>query len=81
MIRLSDASYYNNDPAELDNAIKQILNNGCRFLVFGRMIGNKFIDSKNIQISDRLRKNCQFVDQGEFEMNISSTILRESEKD
>ena len=77
-IRICDLRYYNGKQSEMDDAIAEIRDNGCRFMVFGRMIANKFIDSKNIQISDHLHELCTFVDRGEFELNISSTQMRQS---
>ena len=77
LFRLDHASYYGDSEKKRDESIKKITDNGCRFLVFGRLMSNKFVDSENIEIDEKLRSICEFVPRSAFEMNISSTQLRD----
>ena len=56
--------------------MKSIAETGSRFLVFGRMDGNTFVDPQNIVLRDGLREICDFVSREDFEVNVSSTELR-----
>ncbi len=40
--RIADPQYYDNSPARRDDAIGSIGETGCHFLVFGRVIDNRF---------------------------------------
>lgn len=78
LIRLDDVRYYEDSQQKRDDSIGKIADNGCRFLVFGRMIANKFVDSENLNIGVRLRGLCEFVSQNDFDMSISSTQIRDA---
>ena len=41
--RIADAKYYGDDPTRLAAAVGEIGDLGCRFLVFGRRIGDRFV--------------------------------------
>lgn len=77
LIRLDDVRYHEYQESKRDAAVAEIAENGCRFLVFGRLLGNKFVDSQNMQIGDDLREICDFVARSDFEIDVSSTQLRE----
>jgi hypothetical protein len=74
--RLVDLKYYSNSLKQWAVALDKFQRFDCRFLVFGRMMANKFCDSTNIELDPRMRALCDFVDRDQFDVNISSTQLR-----
>jgi nicotinamide mononucleotide (NMN) deamidase PncC len=74
--RIGQPRYYGNDAAQRDAAIAKIARQGCRFLVFGRAVGEKFITLADVEISCALRDLCDEVPQEEFREDVSSTDLR-----
>jgi nicotinic acid mononucleotide adenylyltransferase len=79
LLRVADTRYYNGEVAKMEAAIQEILARDCRFLVFGRQVGERFRTLANIDISDTLRQRCEEVPPGLFRMDISSTEIRRSE--
>ena len=80
IIRINDLKYYGNDQSTFDSRVASIAETNSRFLVFGRMDGNTFVDPQNIVLRAGLREICDFVSREEFEVNVSSTELRESNR-
>ncbi len=76
IVRFADLRYHHDDPQQLHSAIEIIAANRCRFIVFGRMIANKFVDRQNISLGAELQAMCTFVNREQFSMDISSTGLR-----
>ena len=76
ILRIGSLKYYNQSQDAFDMAMSQFKENGCRFLVFGRKVANKFVDKQNIQLRDQLLDICSFVEQSEFQNNTSSSKLR-----
>ena len=76
LFRIVDQRYYGNDPNALDAAIREVTANNCRFLVFGRQVGQQFWTLQDIAIPVELRKRCEGVAAEEFRMDVSSTVLR-----
>ena len=77
ILRMSDPKYYGNSTDSLLAALAQIESTGNRFLVFGRHVESKFRDSANLELLAELSKLCRFVDRKEFEMNVSSSEIRD----
>ncbi len=78
MQRIGDLKYYRHCQREMESAMAQIVANECRFLVFGRKSGNKFIQAQKTIMVTELAEICDFVDRREFDMEISSTEIRRS---
>ena len=75
--RISDPRYYDHDATRRDAAIATIARQGCRFLVFGRLIGGAFCTLADLDLPAGLWKLCDEVPEAEFRDDVSSTELRE----
>jgi hypothetical protein len=78
IVRIADERYYGGDAARRDDAIATIANYGCRFLVFGRRIDDKFVLLSNVDMPVLLRELCEDVPESRFRDDVSSTDLRAS---
>jgi hypothetical protein len=76
LLRIGQPCYYHNDPAAAEAAIAEIAERGCRFLVFGRLVQDKFQTLDGLALSPSLRKLCDEVPVNEFRADVSSTKLR-----
>lgn len=75
--RIGDPRYYDCDAARRDEAIEQIAAQGCRFLVFGRSVGDRFQTSADAKVPAALRALCDDVPESDFRVDVSSTELRD----
>ena len=72
--RIADAKYYlRGTPSE---AIAEIADRGCRFLVFGRAEGTRFVTLDDLSLPAALRGLCEGVPEADFRDDVSSTDLR-----
>lgn len=78
LVRIADVRYYFGDAAQRDDAIATIANQGCRFLVFGRTIDERFVGLSDIELPAALRELCEEVPASRFRADVSSTNLRTS---
>lgn len=76
MLRIADARYYAGDRASYDEAVREIAERGCRFLVFGRQVDGRFRVLSDLSIPAHLRDLCDEVDAKEFRQDISSSGIR-----
>ena len=76
-MRLDDVRFYNNSIAERETALGTIAAKDCRFLVFGRLVGQSFLDASGLSLSPSLRSLCDFVPAIEFRVDISSREIRQ----
>jgi nicotinic acid mononucleotide adenylyltransferase len=74
--RIADPKYYGGDPARRDAAVSELAALGCRFLVFGRKVGARFIGVDDIALPDALRALCTAVAASDFRADVSSTEIR-----
>ena len=74
--RIGDPRYYGDDPTARDRAIQAIAGAGCRFLVFGRVIGERFTSLSDLGLPEILADISDEVVEGEFRLDLSSTDLR-----
>jgi nicotinic acid mononucleotide adenylyltransferase/nicotinamide mononucleotide (NMN) deamidase PncC len=74
--RIGNPAYYHDDAALRDAAIADISRLGCRFLVFGRSVGDRFESLSSTEIPPALRALCDEVPRSEFSADVSSTALR-----
>ena len=76
--RIADAKYY--EDGDVAAAVDELADIGCRFLVFGRVLGQgrdaSFVTLNDLKLPDRLRGRCEGVSEAEFRADISSTGLR-----
>ena len=79
LVRIADPRFYDNSLSRRDAAINQIALNGCRFLVFGRILNDQFKDWRSVDIPDQLREICDGIDESQFRIDISSTQIRDTD--
>ena len=75
-VRIGKVAYYNNDPAQRDEAIAQIGKQGCRFLVFGREAEGGFQELDDLNLPPALKALCDGVPATDFRCDLSSTSIR-----
>ena len=82
MRRIADAKYY--EDGDVNAAVEEFASIGCRFLVFGRVLGDapgstqgdRFVTLQDLDLPDALRRLCDGFSAAEFRSDISSTALR-----
>ena len=83
LARIGQTRYYGNAPQQRDAAIAELAQLGCRFLVFGRLDGEKhenapFLTLRHLSLPAALEELCKEVCETDFRDDVSSTQLRES---
>ena len=76
LCRLVDPRYYEDCSIRRDRAIEQIAAQGCRFLFFGRMPGERFLAPDGMAVPDQLVDISEFVPESVFRMDVSSSEIR-----
>lgn len=74
--RFADPRYYAGDIAQRDRAIQRLNQQNCRFLVFGRLMGDRFRQLADLQLPAELLPLCQGVPVEQFREDVSSTEIR-----
>ncbi|QDU95147.1 nucleotidyl transferase family protein [Lignipirellula cremea] len=74
--RAGDVRYYGGDALALQNAIARLAGAGCRFVVFARSVAGRLLHLENLDLPDRLRDLCEQTSPGDFQVDVSSTELR-----
>ncbi len=74
--RIADPRYYGGDPLACQRAIQQMTVQGCQFLVFGRLIGDRLVTLADLDLPEPLRAVCREVPTEVFREDTSSTELR-----
>lgn len=64
-----------------DEALEELADLECRFIVFGREHNDRFSTLDDVDLPASLRTLCTTVDEADFRRDISSTQLRASEPD
>ncbi len=75
LIRIGDPRYYGSEDA-CQAALKELEQHNCSFLVFGRLVGDRFLTLRDLPVPDLLRRRCQEVPADEFRCDLSSTQIR-----
>lgn len=75
VVRIGDPRYYGSMEA-CQQALDELAARGCRFLVFGRRMGDRFQTCEELDLPPTLRHLCLAVPAHEFHMDISSTQIR-----
>ncbi|MEQ8847363.1 CinA family protein [Botrimarina sp.] len=73
--RIGDARYYAGSAAR-DAALAELAELGCRFLVFGRVDGGRFVTTGGLSLPPALASLCDAVPEADFREDVSSTALR-----
>ena len=77
--RIADLRYYGGDIENRDRTIEVIMDHQCSFLVFGRLVGERFKSLHQLDLPRHLIEICQSVDEAVFRDDISSSELRQCE--
>lgn len=72
--RIADPKYY--EDGALNEAIDELSDVGCRFLVFGRKEGQRFVTLDDLTLPKKLRALCDGVRETEFRSDLSSSFIR-----
>jgi len=81
MLRIGQPKYYGGDERARDVAIENLANAGCRFLVFGRLVDERFETLDQLELPAALRPLCIGCDERTFRLDVSSTELRRNMAD
>lgn len=76
IVRIGEARYYAGSDSGRDDAIQELSQLGCRFIVFGRRGEEGFRSLKDAALPPELRALCDEVPEQDFRADISSTELR-----
>ena len=75
LARIIEPKYYDTGK-QLDEVINFFITSNINFLVFGRMVENKFRTIHDLSIPKGLLKLCQQVEASKFQCDVSSSTLR-----
>lgn len=75
--RIADPRYYGHDPEARDRALDRIAARGCRFLVFGRSSGDRFVGLHDLSWPPALAALSSPVPEHRFRLDLSSSELRQ----
>jgi nicotinic acid mononucleotide adenylyltransferase/nicotinamide mononucleotide (NMN) deamidase PncC len=79
--RIADPHYYGDDPQAAAAAIEALGRQKSRFLVFGRLCGDRFESLNQLELPESLQRLCREVSAEQFREDISSTRLRHSHEE
>ena len=74
--RLIDPKYYGADKKAMLNALSEISNAGCEFLVAGRLVNGEFHTHKDLAVPKGFENLFEGLSEEEFRLDLSSTELR-----
>jgi nicotinic acid mononucleotide adenylyltransferase/nicotinamide mononucleotide (NMN) deamidase PncC len=75
--RIADPKYYNHDRAACRRALRTIVRQGCRFLVFSRAADGRVHRLRDLSLPAELAAICDEVPPKTFRLDVSSTELRQ----
>lgn len=76
IIRVAEQRFYDHSIKLRDQAIAELTELGCRFLIFGRSVNQRFATLPDMDLPASLLAICETVTEPEFRVDISSTQLR-----
>lgn len=74
MRRIADPKYY--AAGNMSAALAEIADRDCRFLVFGRTDGERFVTVDDLDLPPDLRATCEGVSEADYRTDLSSTVIR-----
>ncbi|RIK84722.1 MAG: hypothetical protein DCC68_00030 [Planctomycetota bacterium] len=74
--RIAEPRYYGGSESARDAAVAHLAERGCRFLVFGRAVGERFESLSDLALPPALATLCEEVPASEFRADVSSTEIR-----
>ena len=79
LVRIGESRYYDGDEDRRNRAIEAIVAHGCRFIVFARKIGERFVSLEDLELPHELSAICDPLPHP-FRVDVSSTELRQGEE-
>ena len=76
ILRVGNVRYYGDSQGARDAALARLAEREVRFLVFGRLLEDRFETLDDLALPEALRALCDGVSEGEFRQDLSSTALR-----
>jgi len=76
LVRIGDPHYYGDDVARRNDALHELADLGCSFLVFGRAADDGFTTLADCDLPEVLVALCQEVSQADFRDDASSSAIR-----
>ena len=80
LARIADVDYYAGGFQERDAAIAELQHLGCRFLAFGRVVDGEFQEADELPLPSTLKELTHSVPENVFRLDLSSTELRQTER-
>lgn len=77
MSRIGELRFYDESTQNRDTAIRRLQELGIRFLVLGRLEGQRFVSLDDLSLPPSLRTLCQGVPESVYRNDQSSTQLRQ----
>ncbi|MEW5961570.1 MAG: hypothetical protein AB1801_27955 [Chloroflexota bacterium] len=74
--RLIEPRFYNDNPAEMLASFEAVRAAGCRFLVGGRLMGDRFLTLAEVDLPAGYRFIFEDIPEKDFRIDLSSTTLR-----
>jgi nicotinamide mononucleotide (NMN) deamidase PncC/nicotinic acid mononucleotide adenylyltransferase len=79
--RIGHSRYYRDSEDAVERVVARLTALGCRFLVFGRVEGDRFLTLSDLALRPSLAAICQEVPEDAFRQDLSSTELRRRERE
>lgn len=74
--RLIDPKYYGDQADRRDLELAKIVKKECQFLVFGRLVNDRFVSLSDLRLPAPLADYCVEVPEDDFREDVSSSELR-----
>jgi hypothetical protein len=74
--RIVAARYYGGDPVRMREALTEIENLGCRFLVAGRKVGDAWRTLASVPVPAGFEGLFEAIPKDRFRQDVSSTAIR-----
>jgi Cytidylyltransferase-like len=75
-VRIVDPRFYGDSAEAMRTALAEIHRHGCRFLVAGRLAGEKFLELEEVEMPEEFRDLFTALPAELFRVDVSSTQLR-----
>lgn len=78
-VRLVNTRFYNDDPAQMQVAFKEIRRAGCQFLVAGRLQDDRFLTLADVSVPAGYQELFTALPEEQFRVDVSSTEIRDQD--
>ena len=76
ILRVADPAYYEDRIADRDRALAAVAEQGCKYLVFGRLIDDVFRSLDDLELPRELGSLCRGVAEAAFRVDLSASEVR-----